>query len=485
MSFLILLIAASTNMNIQQWFMEEELSNSLSLNQCSQDINQDFFFLEIHPASNTEQSSCVIAPPPGIYPFKKGDRVVLHAYWKGEAPLVPSWSGDVSSIGHTVPIVVDRNKSISVQFVPSKNKTEESVLWIEALEDTNTYAFLGGGNLYGWFSAARDKNKGAGLMGLTHKTRLCSPMMPLLTLNFEHIFSDSPEDCFRNEYTPRTDPLQFRITSPDTVHMRSHANKSTWKTDWDMKYQFSGNDSIDLAFSIALKEQTSSPKNYVFMWASYQNQSEDRAIYFPGSKSGTFGWQRFGPSEKTSLLNGGTIGYQNVASIGMKNDACNVNLLPEENLYFTVPVYFGLLNCASKGTYNAQQMACIMMFNQDAPIRFSLWNWGNPQSISAWDWQYILRNSALHAEGGYEARLLLTPFAGHESILKHYQSWKQELVSPPISETQSWPTSPFYWSPAITYFDPIRLGKLLFEQNPRYALTVCRTLNYAGILFKY
>ncbi len=100
------------------------------------------------------------------------------------------------------------------------------------------------------------------------------------------------------------------------------------------------------------------------------------------------------------------------------------NIVEDPRKRFLLPFYYGL---AGDG------MVYAMMFDQEAPVRFALWNFirderGHPDPRSpAWDWQYVIRAPETGRTCRYRARLLYRPFAGREAVRRAYEEWMAGL----------------------------------------------------------
>ena len=459
-------------------FVESEEPDAITLTAAKTESDFDkAAILDLRVVYEGEAISGLVAPPAGVYPFEPGDGVVLRAYGRGETPVAISWSGDASGTGETLYVDMDVSKHITVTFSRMAQWPEkEEPPWFTVTENKNYYAFLGGGDLYGWFAASRNEKKGAGITHITHRDSFLIPLMHNTSLNFEHIFSGAAADNYRSTFTPRTDPMKFCIEAPGTARVQWPSTGSSWNMESEMIYRFDGNDAIDMTFS-TIPQDDVFPLGYVgFMWATYQNRFFEPAIYFQGVSEGVEDWMRFGPEMSENRL-GRTVSFLDSKSLQVETGADEFNALALEDVHFTKPVYYGLLDMSLPESSQKNKMAFAMMFDQEQPIRFSVWNWCNPTAISAWDWQYIAHNPRPGQKAGYRARMVCTESDVPDGVLSRYQAWRElPAVSPEADSLLAYPHLPIYWSPAVHEFEPLEMGRCLERTNPDRALELYREL---------
>ena len=432
--------------------------------------------LDLRVVFEEEALAGLVAPPAGVYPFEPGDGVVLRAYGMGNVPVTIEWSGDVAGSGETQFVDMDNHKRITVTFRRAELWPEkEESPWFDVAENKNYYAFLGGGDLYGWFVASRDKTKGAGITHLTHKKVPLKPILHFPSLNYEHIFSGVEADNHRVTFTPRTDPMRFCIESPGMARVSWPAHSASWDLDTEMTYCFQDNDAIDLTFSTVLgKEQF--PLGYAgFMWASYHSNFKDHAIHFPGISDGKEGWIEYGPTIEKEQF-GGTIACQGAPQLPVEDGASAFNIITDENIFFTVPLYYGLLDMAIPKSKQQTVLTYAMMFEKCAPIRFAVWNWGNPPAISAWDWQYLVQNPQPGQTITHRARMICAELDVPEEVSLRYEKWTNTAAKGSVVSSNKgfYPDMPIYWSPATTIFDLLVIGDYMERYNPDHALKLYR-----------
>ena len=432
--------------------------------------------LDLRVVYEDEELAGLVAPPAGVYPFEPGDGVVLRAYGIGEIPVTIEWSGDIAGSGETQFVDMDDHKRITVTFKRADKWPEkEAPPWFDVAENKNYYAFLGGGNLYGWFIASRDKTKGAGITHLTHKKVPLKPILYFPSLNYEHIFSGVEADNHRATFTPRTDPMRFCIEAPGMARVFWPAQEAAWDMDAEMTYCFEDNDAIDLTFSAVLgKEQF--PLGYAgFMWASYQSNFKDHVIHFPGIADGKEGWMKYGPTIAKEQF-GGTIACQGTTPLPVENGASAFNIITDENIFFTAPLYYGLLDLAIPKSRQQTVLTYAMMFEECAPIRFAVWNWGNPPEISAWDWQYLVQDPQPGQKISHRARMVCAELDAPEEVSLRYEKWTKTAAKGSVVSSNKgfYPDMPIYWSPATMIFDPLVIGECMERYNPDHAVKLYR-----------
>ncbi|HDP35161.1 MAG TPA: tetratricopeptide repeat protein, partial [Candidatus Hydrogenedentes bacterium] len=433
--------------------------------------------LDLRVVYEEENLSGLVAPPEGVYPFAPGDGVVLRAYGRGDAPVQAVWSGDVAGVGETLYVDMDRHKQITVTFQRVERWPDrETPPWYDVPKNKNLYALVGGGNLYGWFAASRDKSRGAGITHLTHKDAFLKPIVHFVALNFEHIFSGVAADNYRASYTPRTDPMRFRVESPGTVRVHWPREGASWDLDSEMTYRFTNDDAIDMEFHTTPGDEAF-PQGYAgFMWATYNTHFADHAIFFPGISDEQKGWMRFGPNIAEGGF-GGAVAHHGATHLRAEAGASEFNIVTSQAVFFTEPVYYGMIDLSIPRSAQQLSLAYIMMFDQREPIRFAVWNWGNPPENSAWDWQYIVRNPREGERAGYRARLALASINKPEDVLTRFHEWEKSRDEDVSGEKAfSYPDMPVYWAPSSILFNPLVVGECIERVNPDHALKLYRAV---------
>jgi hypothetical protein len=77
-----------------------------------------------------------------------------------------------------------------------------------------------------------------------------------------------------------------------------------------------------------------------------------------------------------------------------------------------------------------------MMFDQDTPIRFAMWNFVKDKAGKAdphrpaWDWQFVIHQPVVGQRYSYRARLVVRPFTSRDDILHIYEKWVLTTLSP-------------------------------------------------------
>lgn len=432
--------------------------------------------LDLRVVYEDEELSGLVTPPAGVYPFEPGDGVVLRAYGTGEIPVAIDWSGDISGHGETQYVDMDGHKRITATFRRTDKWPEnKSSPWFDVTENKNFYAFLGGGDLYGWFVASRNEKKGAGITHLTHRKAFLNPVFHITSLNFEHIISGAYADNYRSVFTPRTDPMRFCVESPGMVRIRWPREGASWDMESEMTYRFDGKDAIDIEFSTIPGEEKF-PQGYAaFMWATYQSNFKEHVIYFPGVSGEKSGWTHYGPTIAEDRF-GGTIAFEGSTALPLENGASAFNVIESEQVFFTQPYYYGLLDISVPKSNQQVDLIYAMLFDQDAPIRFAVWNWGDPPETSAWDWQYVLHNPEPEKRACYHARMICAELEVPDDVTACYDAWRETLVdaNTNTSEVIAYPEMPVYWSPASILFDPLVVGECMERHNPDHALALYR-----------
>jgi hypothetical protein len=142
----------------------------------------------------------------------------------------------------------------------------------------------------------------------------------------------------------------------------------------------------------------------------------------------------------------GTVSYRGVAPLPFEKDSAALNIVEHPAKAFLKPFYYGLLDGDHDlGTTN-DTLAYIMMFDQDKPIRFAMWNFVRDAAGKAdphrpaWDWQFVIRNPVLGKRYGYRARLVICPFSSRQEILHLYEKWTKTLAAAALRDSHPPPT---------------------------------------------
>ena len=300
-------------------------------------------------------------------------------------------------------------------------------------------AVLRNGRLWGRLldnTANRDR-QGSGFNPLVH---LSYPGHPIFRvedtgLNFEHIFNGAAADHAISMFTPRTDPVELLVRSESSAKLHWPGESNTWGIESWMTYDFVAPDAIDMTFRTRLTKAGRAPLGYVaYMWASYMAFARDRRIHFYGTDGEKEGWTSFGEA----LPNGGgiemgTVAHAKVSPLPHEPEAQLLNVVENTRKRFLRPYYYGLIDGDHDVTTTDDTLACIMMFDQEEPIRFAMWNFisdatGVPSTHHpAWDWQYVVRDPELNRDYGYRARLTIRPWTNREEVHRLFESWRRGL----------------------------------------------------------
>ncbi|MXW78278.1 MAG: hypothetical protein F4Z57_04680 [Gemmatimonadetes bacterium] len=252
-------------------------------------------------------------------------------------------------------------------------------------------------------------------------------------LNFEHIMNGAAADADRSMFTPRKDRCFLLSHAPGEASVHHPAADSSWGIESAMCYCL-GPDCVDMEFTARLTDERCAPLGYVaFMWASYMNRTCGRAIHFYGTCEGEEGWLRFGEDLPAGRFETGTVAHASVDPLPYEEGAETLNIVEDPRKRFLLPFYYGLADGDGDLSSGDDRMVYAMMFDQEAPIRFALWNFirderGRPDPHSpAWDWQYVIRTPEIGRTYRYRARLLYRPFVDREAVVRAYEEWASEL----------------------------------------------------------
>ena len=408
-----------------------------------------------------------VLPPPGEYEIPKDDMVLLHAHGDSPGGGGPIWSGDAAGTAGTLSLQMDGAKHVAVSLDGAAPPPSEQPPVFDAPEKGALHTFLGSGKLHGWFSVDRSRpGIGAGITHLVAADSPCFPIFARPNLNFEHIVNGAAADMHRSLDTPRTDPMQVRVLSPASVEVCWPAAASAWNIDCRMRYTFTGDNAIDMEFE-ATPRSEEAPKGWLlFMWASYMQMVRARTIYFLGTDGGAEKWMSFGGTGRS-----GTVAGMDQPDLPQDDGYQRFNAETDTHVRFTQPFYYGLRDTDMDPGTTDDTMACIMMFDDAMATRFAVWNWGDDPTVSAWDWQYVIRNPEVGRTYRHRARLVCKRFAGEDDVLAEYTLWRDGRAA-----TGSLPLAPasVLLAPGISPFSHGAIMDRAAAENPGLTLEMCR-----------
>ncbi len=283
-------------------------------------------------------------------------------------------------------------------------------------------------------NVANAERQGSGFYPLCHQSWPDQNLFrdDAVGLNFEHIMNGTADDAGRSMFTPRMDRCLLERHGPGDASIHHPATESSWGIESQMRYCL-GLDCVDMEFTARLTDVSCARLGYVaFMWASYMNRTCSRQIHFYGSCEAEQGWTSFGEDFQGGGFETGTVAHASVDPLPYEEGAQILNVVEDSRKRFLLPFYYGLTH-GDGDLSSADPMAYVMMFDQEAPIRFAMWNFfrdesGAPDPHSpAWDWQFVIRDPAVDQTYGYRARLLYRPFRDPESVRDAYEEWAAEL----------------------------------------------------------
>lgn len=377
-----------------------------------------------------------LVPPPGKLMYPAGDTVLLYA-----APRTPNtaplWSGKTESVSKglvRVCLTEDMTVTLGSQAGGDAGGTDAPSFALDPQKDAALNVPLRGGELSGWFSTPYTQGTpwGAGLSWIAHDKYPNTCPFRWVALNYEHVFNGAAADNLRAAETPRRDPLVLLPAMPDTVRAHWPAAQSSWDMDSDMAYTLTAPDAVDISFSVTPRK-VCAPLGYVaLMWASYLNFARDGRIHFWGEEAGQEGWCALGePTGDSKLDLGSTVPFKGEATLPVEPQTLVINLTEHPTKRFLKPFYYGLTDGDQNFDTQDDTMVVIMMFDREAPIRLTRWNWtGNPH-WPAWDWQFVIRDPQVDTTYRYRARMVYKPFVSPEDVMAEYDRWRAGLPPAP------------------------------------------------------
>lgn len=251
-------------------------------------------------------------------------------------------------------------------------------------------------------------------------------------LNFEHVFNGMAADKDLSMFTPRRDPNVLEVLSPTSAAISWPAETSSWQLDCRMAYTLTDENAVDIEFTAVPRADRFGLGYCAMMWASYMNHTRDRKIHFHGRNGEQEGWLSFGEDTKEGFETG-TVRHADAAPLPYEEEAQLLNLIEHPEKTFLEPFYYGLVDGDGDMATTEDTMAYVMMFDQQAPIRFAMWNFsrnaeGEPDAHApAWDWQYVIHDPEIGKMYGYRARMVYVPFTGADAIRTLYHTWAESL----------------------------------------------------------
>ncbi|HAV61754.1 MAG TPA: hypothetical protein DCY13_05245, partial [Verrucomicrobiales bacterium] len=216
-------------------------------------------------------------------------------------------------------------------------------------------------------------------------------------LNFEHIFNGVAADRAISMFTPRKDTVELVQASSNSVTLHWPAEHSSWDMDCQMTYTLTG-DAIDIEFAVTPTRDRFGKGYAAFMWASYMACTRDRKIHFYGEDDGREGWVAFGEDHEGGFETG-TVSFRGVEPLPYEAESQTLNIVEHPTKRFSKPFYYGLMDGDHDLSTTNDTLAYIMMFDQEAPIRFAMWNFVKDATTGkadphrpAWDWQFVIHN---------------------------------------------------------------------------------------------
>ena len=428
-------------------------------------------------------SDMILTPPPGVYYFHAGDHVILSVFDSLHHTVPIFWDGAGKEATCFKVLTLQEHLEIELSFDPElpvfkETPPDSREQWFDVPTDSTIYAFVGGGNLYGWFTGYRHKDHGAGITGLVHTHYPWMPVFDRTNLNFEHIFSSGAENIERVFFTPRTDPMRFCIEAPNKIRVRWDKESSAWGMDCEMIYCFSGEDAIDISFSFTPEDYHASLDYLGFMWASYMHNVKERGISFFSKTPSGMKWILFAPENDAHKKNGNVVPVEGLESKSPENAEPALLLKCTDTLTALVPFYYGTFYPDTNLPESFGTMQYVMLFQKSEGLRYAVYNWGPAKHCSAWDWQYLVKSPQAGQRYDYLMRCLITPVITEDEIDLERKVWLKSLSGDSSEEKPLFlfPDLPLYWSPASVFLGLAFMGQQIEPWAPDHALTWYRYL---------
>ena len=428
-------------------------------------------------------SDMILTPPPGVYYFHAGDHVILSVFDSLHHTVPIFWDGAGKEATCFKVLTLQEHLEIELSFDPElpvfkETPPDSREQWFDVPTDSTIYAFVGGGNLYGWFTGYRHKDHGAGITGLVHTHYPWMPVFDRTNLNFEHIFSSGAENKERVFFTPRTDPMRFCIEAPNKIRVRWDKESSAWGVDCEMIYCFSGEDAIDISFSFTPEDYHASLDYLGFMWASYMHNVKERGISFFSKTPSGMKWILFAPENDAHKKNGNVVPVEGLESKSPENAEPALLLKCTDTLTALVPFYYGTFYPDTNLPESFGTMQYVMLFQKSEGLRYAVYNWGPVKHCSTWDWQYLVKSPQAGQRYDYLMRCLITPVITEDEIDLERKVWLKSLSGDSSEEKPLFlfPDLPLYWSPASVFLGLAFMGQQIEPWAPDHALTWYRYL---------
>ncbi len=287
---------------------------------------------------------------------------------------------------------------------------------------------LGAGDLRGWFGTQREHMQV--LAGMTFLSSVEHPYAPIFaapSLCPWTVLNNCPAGLM-----PSTDggpPAKMDVRMPSTASVE--ARWPIWvsgdRLECRMRHTLSGKNAVDILFEVAPQGAGSHPAPLVFTWVSHVRGACGPAIHFPGVREGTEGWVSFGdnPGERGVVHGMQVPGQKGLAANGMAGPG------PVEEVSFSEPVYYGLVDGDQNDATDSDMMAFILMFDRPEDTRFVLRDCEDNTRAVEWDWQFVIQPPEAGKACSRRARMVYKPFLGREDVLAEYRAWRD---APPSAD---------------------------------------------------
>lgn len=257
-----------------------------------------------------------------------------------------------------------------------------------------------------------------GLWSLRHRTGSRSVFVPgIAGLNLEHIFDGGDIEDRDVFFEPRTSPMTFRQTGPDSAELHQPPTPAHHLESWT-RFQLRAPHYVDMSFTCRATQHAFRNGWIGLFWASYINGPEDKSIYFRGGWPNRLGlWSQLATQE-----------HNDESTVRHQDDRLRLEFVPGRDtlfknfsrMVFEEPWYYG----------NFEDHTWMIMFDRAEQVRFTQSPSGggnNPAFATtnpAWDFQWIIPEYEVNTDYTLRCRAILRERCSREEMAREYAAWR-------------------------------------------------------------
>ncbi len=296
------------------------------------------------------------------------------------------------------------------------------------------HAPLAAGSLRGGFTVeVGDRETAMGITRLASAEHPYAPifMRPSLALQSVTDGHSGEEWRYWNGADDRLGDL--RLPSNSCVEAHWPVNILSNQLECRMRHSFSGGHAVDMLFEVTPDEAGNGGTPLVFTWVSNVRAVCSPVLHFPGIRDGARGWVGFGESSGER----GAVAFAELSGTKAWQERGGAAFNPVENVTFSEPVFYGLVDGDQNEATDGDVMAFILMFEHPEDTRFVLRDCKDNSQAVEWDWQYVVRAPEPGKTSSQRVRLVYKPFLGQEDVLAEYYAWRDASPSQEASTSDA------------------------------------------------